>query len=101
MRFGNLDGRTAGSTEDVIVIRDKLDGFLIDICQQFGGELGHSDLGISHGRRRISINGAKVPLAVDQRIAEREVLGHSDNGIINGHVPVGMILTHHVADDSC
>ena len=100
MRFGNLDGRTEGSTERVVVIRDKIDRFLIDVCQQLGGELGHADLGISHGRRGIAINGAEISLAVDQRITEREILGHSDNGIINRHIAVGMIFTDDIADDS-
>ena len=88
MRFGNLDGRTEGSTASVIVVRDKFDGLLVKIWEQFAGN-GHSYFGVSHGRGGVSINGAKVSLAIDQGIAKGEVLGESHNAIIRRASPWG------------
>jgi hypothetical protein len=63
------------------------------------GEARESYLGVSHGGGRVSIDGTEVSLAVDKGIPEREVLGHSDDGVINSRVPVGMVFTDNVPDD--
>ena len=55
--------------------------------------------GVPHGRRRIAIHRAEISLAVDQRIAHRERLRHSDQRIVNRRIAVRMKLAEHLADD--
>lgn len=73
-------------------------GLLLQVVQELVGQLLHPDLGVPHGRRRVAVHGAEVPLAVHQWIAEGEVLGHPDDGIVGRRVAVGVILTDHVPD---
>ena len=51
-------------------------------------------------RRRISIHRTEVALAFDQRVTHGKGLSQPNQSIINGQVSVGMVLAHHVADDS-
>ena len=60
--------------EGVVVVRSEIDGLFLDIRQQLFGETGHADFGVAHRRGRIGIDGAEVSLAIDQRIAHREIL---------------------------
>ncbi len=61
-------GKDEGFPEGFIIIWNKFYGILIDICQQFRGEFGHSHLGISHGGRGIPIDGTEVPLTIHQGV---------------------------------
>jgi len=46
-----------------------------------------------------SPDGAEVSLAIDQRIAQAEGLGHADEGVVDGGVAVGVVDTHRLTDD--
>jgi hypothetical protein len=78
----------------LVVVRREVDGFHLDVGHQFAGDARHAALGIAHGRRRIAVDGAKVALAVNQRVAKREGLGHADQRVVDGGVAVGMVNTH-------
>ena len=56
-----------------------------------------SHLGVAVGRGRIAVARAEVALAVDQRIAQREVLGHAHRGVVHRAVAVRMVLADDVA----
>jgi hypothetical protein len=83
-----------------VVVRAEVDGFLVDVGQQFGGDAFQAALGVAHGRRVVAVDRAEVALAVDQRVAEAEVLGHPDQGVVDGIVTVRVVLAHHVTDDT-
>ena len=56
-------------------------------------------LGVPHGRGRVAVDGAEVALAVDQRVAHAEILGHADQGVVDGRVAVRVVLAEDFADD--
>ena len=83
-----------------VVVRDEVDGFLVDVGQQLVGDPLEPALGVAHGRRVVPVDRPEVALAVDQRIAQREVLGHPDQRVVDRGVPVRVVFPHHVADDA-
>ena len=82
-----------------IVVGPEIDGFLVDILQQRGGDAREARLGVPHGRRRIAVDRAEVPLALHQRIPHGERLRHAHQRIVNGRVAVRMVFAHHFAGD--
>ena len=97
-QVGKLAGQNQRLLQRVVVVGAEVDGLLVDVGQQLPGEAGHAHLGVTHRRRRVAVDGAEVPLAVDQRVAHGEVLGHAHDGVVDGGVAVGMVLTDDVAD---
>ncbi len=61
------------------------------------GDLGEPHLGVTHGRRGITVDGAKIALPVYQRIAHGKILCHADYRVIYGHIAVRMIFTYDIA----
>ena len=85
----------------VIVVGFKIDRFLVDVGEHPHGNLAHLRLGVSVSSRWVSIDRTEVSVAVYQRIAQREILCHSHQRIINRSVAVRMVLTQHAADRVC
>ncbi len=54
--------------------------------------------GVTIGRRRIAIDRAEIALAVHQRIAQREILRHAHQRVVNRAVAVRMVFAEHFAD---
>ena len=83
-----------------VVIVLPVDGIVVDVVGQRMGELGATNLGVTHGRGRIAVDRAEIALAVDQQQAHRERLRHTHQGVVDRLVPVRVVLTHHVTDDA-
>mmetsp|Transcript_70446 Transcript_70446/g.165983 ORF Transcript_70446/g.165983 Transcript_70446/m.165983 type:complete len:904 (-) Transcript_70446:3267-5978(-) len=77
-----------------VVVGAEIDSFLVDVGQHFMGDFVETNLGVSHCRRVITVNRAKVALAVDQHVAQAEGLGHPDDGVVNRRVTVRVVFTH-------
>ena len=84
----------------VVVVRLEVDGLLVDVGQQLAADLLHPALGVPVGGRRIAVDGAEVALAVDERVAHREVLGQAHQRVVRGRVAVRVELAEDVADDA-
>ena len=84
----------------VVVVRLPVDGFFVDVGEHLGAEPRHAHFGVTHGRRRIAVDGAPVALAVAERVAQREVLRHAHDGVVDRRVAVRVELAHAVADDA-
>ena len=97
----NLCGQDERLHHGSVIVRCKFYRLLIEIRQHLSCDLCHSDLGISHGCRRISIYRTKVPLAVYNRVSHGKVLRKTYNGIIHGNISVRVVLTDDISDDSC
>ena len=82
-----------------VVVRREVDGVRVEVAEHLGGDPRQPRLGVAHGRRRVVVDRAEVPLALDQRVAHREVLGQADQRVVDGGVAVGVVLPHHLADD--
>jgi len=82
-----------------VVVVLEVDRLLVDVGQELGGDRRQARLGVPHGCRGIAVHGAEVALAIDERVAHREVLGEANEGVVEGDVTVGVVLAHHLADD--
>ena len=84
----------------LVVVRDKADG-LIEVAEiHFLRKLLKLRLGVTHGRSAVSLNRAEVAVAVDQRHAALKGLAHHNQGLVNRAVPVRVVFTHGIADDT-
>ena len=97
-RLGTLEGRTSGSFSVPSKLSVQLDRLLLDVEEHLLRDRGQAGLGVPHRGRRVPVDRAEVPLAVDERVAEAERLGHADEGVVDGEVAVGVVLAEDVAD---
>ena len=81
-----------------VVVGDEVDGLAVDIGEKLGGDARQPALGVAHRRRVVAVDRAEVALAVDERIAHREVLRHPHQRVVDRGVAVRVVLAHHVAD---
>ena len=81
-----------------VVIRCKVDRLAVDVGQHLGRDLLQAALGVAHRRRVVPVDRPEVALPVDQRVAQREVLRHPDQRVVDGEVAVRVVLAHDVAD---
>ena len=63
------------------------------------GDLRQPRLGVAFGGRVIAVDIAEIALAVDQRIADGEVLGEARQRVVDRLIAVGVEIAHRVADD--
>ena len=90
------DGRLFGG---LVVVRDEVDGLLVEIRHHLVAERLEPRLGVPHRRRRVAVDRSEVALAVDERRAHVEVLRQADERVVDRRVAVGVIVAHHLADD--
>ena len=83
----------------LVVVGPEVDGVGLDLAQHLGGEARQTRLGVTHRGRRIVVDRAEVALAVNERVAQGEVLRHPRQGVVDRRVAVRVVLTHHLADD--
>ncbi len=82
-----------------VVVGGEVDRLLVDAAHQFEGQGAQPALGVAHGRRALVRSGApEVAVAVDQRMAHRELLDHAGQRLVDGRVAVGVVRAHDVAD---
>ena len=96
----NLSRQHIGYLLGAVVVVREVDGFLVQICQQIMGDLRHTNLGITHRRRRVAVYRAKVALTINEGVTQRKILRHADNCIVDRGVSMGMILTDHITHDT-
>ncbi len=80
-----------------VEVRREVDRLLVDAREHVHGERRQPALGVAIGRRRVR-RGPEVPVGVDQRVAQREVLAHADQRVVDGLVAVGVVLAQDVTD---
>ena len=94
---GGQDGRLFERAVEVIGPRDRI---LLDIRQHLGGDFGQPRLSIAHRCGVVAVDGAEVALAVNQRVAQAEILGHAHHRLVDRRVAVRVILAEHLTDDT-
>ena len=97
-RLGNRAGSTDGLLHLPRVVVLEVDRVLPDPLEEVVGQLGEPALGVPGGAWRV-IDAAEVALRVDEEMTHREVLPHADQGVVDGRVPVGVVVPHDVTDD--
>ena len=83
----------------LVVVRLEVDRVVVELLEQRRRELREPCFGVAHRRRRVVVDRAEVALAVDQRVAQGEVLRHPNERLVDRRVAVRVVLTHHLADD--
>ena len=82
-----------------VVVVLEVDGLLVDVVEHLGGDRREAGLRVAHRGRAVAVDAAEVALAVDERVAHREVLGEAHEGVVDRTVAVRVVLAHHLADD--
>ena len=82
----------------VVEVAVHLHDVLVNVAQHFIRYLREPRLGVTVGRGRVAVDRTEVAVALDQRVAEREVLSHSHHRAVNRAVAVRMVSAEHVAD---
>ena len=98
-QVGNARGQDDRLFFAFIEIGNEIDGFLFDVREHFFGDFRKARFGVTHGRRRIAVDGAEISLAVDERVAHVEILREADEGVVDGRVAVRMEFAEDFADD--
>ena len=83
-----------------VVVRDEIDGFLVDVGEELVRDLLQPALRVAHRGGVVAVDRAEIALAVDQRVAQREFLRHPHERVVDRHVAVRVVFPHHVADDA-
>jgi hypothetical protein len=83
-----------------VVVRDEVDGVGVEVAQHLARERRQPRLGVPHRGRGVVVDRTEVALAVDERVAHREVLREPDEGVVDRRVAVRVVLAHHLADDA-
>ncbi len=61
-----------------VVVVHEVDRVLVYVGQHLGRDAGQAGFRVAHGGSAVSVDRAEVALAVDERVAHREVLGKAD-----------------------
>ncbi|MNX79391.1 hypothetical protein D3C86_1110200 [compost metagenome] len=91
---GQDDGLLGGA----VVVGVEVDRLGVDVGEHLARDAAEAGLGVAVGRRRVAVDRAEVAVAVDQHVAQREVLRQANHRVIDRGVAVGVVLTEHVAD---
>ena len=93
-------GQHVGLGLAAVVVRDELDGVLVDGGDHLHRGRGQPGLGVAHRRGGVvAACAAEVPVPVDQRQPHRPRLGHPGQRVVDRRVTVRVQAAHHLADD--
>ena len=87
-------------TPGFVVVRDEVDGVGVDVPEHLRRNSREAALRVPHGACRIAVDGAEVPLALDQRIPHRERLRETDERVVDRRVAVRVVVPHDIAHDA-
>jgi hypothetical protein len=93
---GQPCGQLARLFSGAVVVGLEVDRALVDLVEQQPGDRCQARFGVAHRRRAVAVAAAEVALAVDQRVALREVLRHAHQRLVGRQVAVRVVLAEHV-----
>ena len=79
-----------------VVVWHEFHRTLVDLVEQQAGVLREPCLGVTHGGRAVAITRTEVALAINQRVAQAEVLRHAHHRIVGGGISVRVIFAQHI-----
>ncbi len=90
-----------GLDQRPVVVRRPVDRLLVDVvAEELRRELGETDLRVAHRRGVVAVDRAEVALPVHERVAQRKLLRHADDRVVDGALAVGVVLAEDVSDDA-
>ena len=78
----------------------EIDRVLVDALQQRLGHRRQPRLGVAHGGGVVAVDIAEIAVALDQRVADGELLREAHHRVIDRRIAVGMVFAHDIADDA-
>ena len=99
-QIGEGAGEELGLLLFVIVGRLVVDRVLVEARHQIHRDLRQPCLGVTEGGGAIAVDIAEIALALDQRVADREILREADHRVVHRRIAVRMIFADHLADDA-
>ena len=99
-QVGDARGQDQRLLLRAVVVRPEVHRLLVDVGEQLVADARHADLGVPHRRGVVAVDRAEVALAIDQHVAQREVLRHAHDGVVHRDVAVRVVFTDDVADDT-
>ena len=91
-------GEYGGLRKRLVVVGLQVNRLFVEVAQHLHRRIGQAALGITHGCRGVTVDGAKVTVTINKRQAHGEVLRHTHHGVVDGGVSVRVVLTHDFAD---
>ncbi len=98
-QVGEASREDGGLLQPVVEVGDEIDGVLVDVLQHRHRDPRQPGLGVAIGGGPVAIDRAEVPLPIDQRIAQREVLYHPHQRVVHRDIAVRVVFAEHVSDD--
>ena len=98
-QVGHPRRKDRGLLQAVVEVQREVDGLFVDVREQIHRDARQTGLGVTIRGGRIAVDGAVVALAVDERVAHREVLREADHGVVDAGVTVRVVLAEDVTDD--
>ncbi len=92
-------GEHGGLLQAVVEVGNEDDRVLVDVLEHRHRDAREPGLGVAVRRCRVAVHRAEIPLPIDERVAQREVLHHAHQRVVQRHVAVRVVLAEHVADD--
>jgi hypothetical protein len=92
-----LRGKDRRFPQPVVEVGDEIDRVLVDVVQHRQRNAREARLRVAVGRRRVPVHRPEVPLPIHQRVAQRELLHHPHEGVVDRHVAVRVVLAEHIA----
>ena len=80
-----------------IIVRQEIDRAFVQPCHQRERGPGQARFGVAVSRGVIAIDIAEVPLPLNQRIAQAEILRQADHRVIDARIAMRVILADHIA----
>jgi hypothetical protein len=91
---GEHDGFLIGT----VVVGHHVDGLLVDVGHELERQRGQAALGVAHGGRAVvGATPTEAAVAVNERVAQRELLHHAGQRLVDSRVAVGVVRPHDIA----
>ena len=100
-KVGETGRQNRGLLQAVIKVGHHGNNILIKIAHHFICNLIKTCLGITVSSRAVTVYRTEVTVSLNQRIAHREVLRHTNHCAVNSRVTVRVIATEHVTNGGC
>ena len=95
-----LRGEDGGLVQRLVEVLHHVHGVLLQVTEHLLGDALHADLRVAHRRGAVAVDGPEVAVAVHERHAQGERLGHADDRVVHRRVAVRVVLADHVAHDA-
>ena len=92
-------GQDRGLGQTAVEIGPHVDRVTVDVVQQVDRDRRQPHLGVTVRGRRVAVDRAEVSLTVDEWVAEREILHHPHDRVVDGAVAMRVIPTEDIAHD--